>query len=103
MVPSPWPVRSLDMEGHTERQEELLLRKGQRAEGRGGKCWNIGAHTGKAASVGQEFRVFPKFLNLRASERSSRMRPEVHDPLLGAKGVLKTGHNTTPELWVNLW
>lgn len=72
MGPSPWPERSSDV--LIERQEELLVRKGQRVEGRGDKYWNIGAHTGKAASVGQEFRVFPKFLNLRASEKFSQMR-----------------------------
>lgn len=31
-MPSPWPVSSSDMEGHIERQEELLVKKGQRAE-----------------------------------------------------------------------
>lgn len=32
MVPSPWPVSSSDMEGFIERQEELLVKKGERSE-----------------------------------------------------------------------
>lgn len=84
-MPSPWPVHLSDMEEHIERQEELLVRRGQRSEVREGKCWNTGVHTWKGTAVGQEFRVFPKFLNPRASERFSQMRSEVHAPLPGAK------------------